>query len=71
MAMEKRGDAKYIRLPLDLEAKIASRARKMGRTFNQQLVVDLFLAEHVQDFTLENQLNGNFFELEGKNCKER
>jgi len=66
--MQKRGDAKYIRLPLDLEAKITLRARKMGRTFNQQLVVDLYFAEHVQDFTLENQLNGNFFELEGKKC---
>ena len=66
--MDKRGDAKYVRLPLDLEAKITNRARKMGRTFNQQLVIDLFLAEHVQEFTLETHLNGNFFELEGKKC---
>lgn len=64
--MDKRGDSIYVRLPLSLEAKIRDRARKNGRTLTQQIVIDLAIAQHLSEFSIE-QTTQNFFELEGKN----
>ncbi len=67
--MDKTGQPLYVRIPLGLEAKIRSRSRKTGRTLTQQIVFDLSLAEHVLDHDIEKDTL-NFFENEGKNCKE-
>ena len=67
--MDKTGQPVYLRLPLGLEAKVRARARKTGKTLSQQLVFDISFGEHVQDHDIEKDTL-NFFESEGKNCKE-
>jgi hypothetical protein len=64
--MDKTGQALYVRFPLSLEAKLRDRAMRNGRTLTQQIVYDCALAEHFQDFHIENSIQ-NFFEREGKN----
>ena len=51
------------RIPPELKAKVSRSARKNLRTINQQLIYDICLAEHVQDFSPEKDLSINFFEL--------
>ncbi len=63
--MDKKGEPIYVRLPISLEARLRERARKNGRPLSHQIVLDLLLAQHISEFSVE-QLSQNFFELEGK-----
>jgi hypothetical protein len=51
--MDKRGQPFTLRLPLALETKIKDRARRSGRSFSKQLVIDLARGIHVDSFDVE------------------
>ncbi len=51
--MDKTGNPIKIRLPLALETKLKDRARRSGRTFCRQLVIDLARGVHSDSFDVE------------------
>lgn len=68
--MDKTGQAIYVRLPLSLEGKLRARARKDGRTLCRQIVITLEAGEYLFDFHISED-SQIFFEMEGKNCKDK
>jgi len=52
--MDKTGTAVTLKLPLALQNKIKDRARRFGRTFNKQLVIDLARGVHNDSFDVED-----------------